>query len=84
MGFIVEGLFVGFEVQEFKNDDGSIDIKKIVNVATGRNAYPVYMKEDAKADVLAKLELGTMIRVACRVYASKSGRITCIDGELLK
>lgn len=84
MGFIVEGLFVGFEVQEFKNEDGSIDIKKIVNVATGRNAYPVYMKEDAKADVLAKLELGTMIRVACRVYASKSGRITCIDGELLK
>lgn len=84
MGFIVEGLFVGFEVQEFKNEDGSIDIKKIVNVATGRNAYPVYMKEDAKADVLAKLELGTMIRVACRVYASKSGRITCIDGELIK
>ena len=84
MGFIIEGLFAGFEVQEFKNEDGSIDIKKIVNVATGRNAYPVYMKDEAKADVLAKLEMGTMIRVACRVYASKSGRVTCIDGELLK
>lgn len=80
---MIEGLFVGFEVQEYKNDDGSIDVRKVVNVATGRNAYPVYMQDGAPADKLAKLELGSMIRVSCRVYASKTGRITCVDGELL-
>ena len=83
MGFVIEGLFVGFETAEYKNDDGSIDIRKIVNVATGRNAYPVYMKKDFDISKVSKMELGSMIRVACRVYASRLGRITCIDGELL-
>lgn len=83
MGFIIEGLYVGFEVQEFRNEDGSIDVRKIVNVATGRNAYPVYMKNDFDASKVSKIELGTLVRIGCRVYASKAGRITCIDGELL-
>lgn len=83
MGFVIEGLYVGFEVQEYRNEDGSIDVRKIINVATGRNAYPVYMKADFDASRVGKMELGSMIRVACRVYASKTGRITCIDGELL-
>lgn len=80
---MIEGLYVGFEAAEYKNDDGSIDIRKIINVATGRNAYPVYMKTDFDVSRISKLELGTMIRISCRVYASKTGRITCIDGELL-
>lgn len=83
LGFVVEGLFAGFEVQEYKNDDGSIDIRKTINVATGRNAYPVYMKDDFDVERAQLLDLGMVIRVACRVYASKAGRITCVDGELL-
>lgn len=83
LGFVIEGLYVGFEVQEFRNEDGSIDVRKIINVATGRNAYPVYMKADFDASKVSKIDLGSMIRVSCRVYASKTGRITCIDGELL-
>lgn len=83
MGFIIEGLYVGFEVQEYRNEDGSIDVRKVVNVATGRNAYPVYMKKDFDESKVSKLELGTMIRLSCRVYASKNGRIACIEGELI-
>lgn len=83
MGFVIEGLYVGFEVQEYKNEDGSIDIRKTVNVATGRNSYPVYMKDGFDISKAQELELGQVIRVSCRVYASKAGRITCVDGELL-
>lgn len=82
VGFIIEGLFAGLETAEYKNDDGSIDVKKIVNVATGRNAYPVYLKDEKDVSKLVKLELGTMVRVACRVYATKQGRIACVDGVI--
>lgn len=83
LGFTIEGLYVGFEVQEYRNDDGSIDVRKVVNVATGRNAYPVYMNDKFDVSKVNKLELGSMIRISCRVYASKAGRITCVDGELI-
>lgn len=83
MGFLIDGLFVGCETAEYRNDDGSIDVRHIVNVATGRNAYPVYMKDTFDMTKVASLELGSSIVVSCRVYAGKNGRITCVDGELV-
>lgn len=83
MGFTIEGLFVGHECNEYRNDDGSVDNRHVINVATGRNAYPVYMDDDFMAEDIDGVELGSMIKISCRVYATKQGRVMCVDGKVI-
>ena len=86
MGFYLEGFYLGFETREFKNDDGSIDIRHSMNIATGRLAYRCYMSKDFDPVEVSELELkpGDKIMLSCRVYVGKNGKLSIVDAEICK
>lgn len=81
MGFSIEGYYIGYECREFKNDDGSVDIRHNINVAIGNLAYRVYMAKDFDPGDVADLKIGDVITLKCRVYVGKNGKLSVIDGE---
>lgn len=81
MGFSITGYYIGLERREFKNDDGSIDVRHSVNVAIGNLAYRVYMKENFDPADVADLRIGEVVTMNCRVYVGKNGKLSVIDGE---
>lgn len=83
MGFVIEGLFVGYESRQFKNVDGSIDNRHYVNVAIGSLAYRVYISDEEDPMDYAFLEVGSMIRLSCRIYVGKNGKLSVVDGKLV-
>lgn len=84
MGFYLEGFYLGFETREFKNDDGSIDVRHSVNVATGRLAYSCYMAENFEPSDIADMKPGEVIMLSCRVYVGKNGKLSVVDCEICK
>lgn len=82
MGFYIKGYYVGCETREFKNDDGSISAKVSINLATGSLAYRVYLADDEDLDRVMKLKIGQELLVSLRVYVSKAGRLSCVDGRI--
>lgn len=84
MGFYLEGYYIGFERREFKNDDGSIDIRHSINVATGSLAYRCYMADKFDVSDLEGLTPGTLVKVRCRVYVGKNGKLSVVDAELVE
>lgn len=81
MGFSITGYYIGYERREFKNDDGSIDIRYSVNVATGNLAYRVYMNDDFDPSEIEVIKIGEVVTIQCRVYVGKNGKLSVIDGE---
>lgn len=84
MGFYIEGYYIGCETREFKNDDGSVDVRQSVNVATGSLAYRCYMSENFDPSDLADVKIGDVIMLSCRVYVGKNGKLSVIDAEICK
>ena len=82
MGFELVGMFCGDESREFKNEDGSVDVRHFVNLATGNLAYRVYLA-DNEIDNFSSLNLGDLVRVSCRVYVGKNGKLSVIEGKLI-
>lgn len=82
MGFELVGIFCGAETKEFKNEDGSIDVRHSVNLATGNLAYRVYLADD-EIDNFSSLNLGEIVRLSCRVYVGKNGKLSVIEGKLI-
>lgn len=83
MGFVLEGYFIGAEKHEFKNDDGSIDVRWNVNVATGSLAYRVYMAADFDPGITSDLKPGDMIALSIRCYVGKNGKLSLVDGKMI-
>lgn len=83
MGFSLEGYFIGFESRTFKNDDGSVDVKYSVNVATGNLAYRVYIKDGFDINAFSDLKPGDLIALSVRCYVGKNGKLSLVDGELI-
>jgi len=83
MGFYLEGYYIGFETREFKNDDGSVDIRHSINVATGNLAYRCYMADNFDPEDLEGLTPGTLIKISCRVYVGKNGKLSVIDAQIV-
>jgi len=84
MGFYLEGYFIGCETREFKNDDGSIDVRHSINVATGNLAYRCYMSDKFDPEDVGDMKPGEVIMLSCRIYVGRNGKLSVIDGELCK
>lgn len=80
MGFFITGYYIGHERKDFKNDDGSIDVRYSVNVAIGSLAYRVYMKDDFDPSDVAELKVGDVVTIQCRVYVGRNGKLFVVDG----
>lgn len=84
MGFYLEGYYIGFETREFKNEDGSVDIRHSINVATGNHAYRCYMADNFDPSDLEGLNPGTKVMVKCRVYVGKNGKLSVVDAQIVE
>lgn len=84
MGFYLEGYYIGFETREFKNDDGSTDVRHSINIATGSLAYRCYMADNFDPADIEGLNPGTLIKVSCRVYVGKNGKLSVIDAQIVE
>lgn len=83
MGFSLEGYYIGVERREFKNDDGSIDVKWNLNVAIGSLAYRVYMDKDFDPQSVADLKPGDLVVVSVRCYVGKNNKLSLVEGKLI-
>lgn len=79
MGVTVSGLYVG--LNSHKNDDGSYSYS--IMVATGSDAYRVYMASNFNPDLVKDFTLGCPVELYARPYVSKTGRLAWGYGSLL-
>lgn len=84
MGFYLEGFYLGCEKREFKNEDGSIDVRTSINVATGSLAYRCYMSDKFNSADIGDMKPGDVIMLSCRVYVGKNGKLSVVDAEICK
>ena len=82
LGFYIRGYFIGMEQREFENQDGTKNTRFSLNVATGNLAYRVYMSDDFIPDEVAEMKVGQELLVSVRVYVSKNGKLSCVDGRI--
>ena len=82
LGFYIRGYFIGMEQREFENQDGTKNTRFSLNVATGNLAYRVYMSDDFIPDEVEGMKVGQEVLVSVRVYVSKNGKLSCVDGRI--
>ena len=83
MGFYIEGYYIGCETREFKNEDGSRNIRHSINVATGNLAYRCYMADNFEPSDIEGMKPGEVIRIACRIYVGRNGKLSVVDGQII-